>query len=72
MELQLHQHFDTHMDPSCSLHKRCKPHSLLDWNHKTGGSKKGPKVRKHRVAVFEQAGVRTGGGGGEHRHDSTN
>ena len=21
MELQLHQHFDTHIDPSCSLHK---------------------------------------------------
>ena len=32
MKLQLHQHFDTHMEPSCSLHKIYKPHSPLDRN----------------------------------------
>ena len=28
------------------------PHSLLDWNRKNDGSKKGPKMRKHGIAVF--------------------
>ena len=60
MELQLHQHFDTHMDPSCSLHKATNHilYSLLDWNRKNNGSKKAPKVRKHGVAVFGQARIR--------------
>ena len=42
MKLQLHQHFDTHMEPSCSLHKIYKPHSPLDQNCKNDCSPKGP------------------------------
>ena len=41
-----------------------KPHSLLDRVCKDDGPKKDPKARKHRVAVFGQARVRTRGGGG--------
>ena len=43
--LQLHQHLDTQIDHSCSLHKATN-HILLD------GSKKGPKVRKHGAAAL--------------------
>ena len=57
MEFQLHQHFDPHIDPSCSLHKATL--SLLDWNTKKEGSKKDPKVWKYRL-VFGKARVRTG------------
>ena len=42
MKLQLHQHFDTHMEPSCSLHKVYKPHSPLDRNCINDCSPKGP------------------------------
>ena len=55
MELQLHQHFDTDMDHSCSLHKSYKPHSLLDWNRENDGSKKGAKVEGTRVTVFAES-----------------
>ena len=61
MESQPHQHFDTHMDPSCSPAHSHKPHSLLEWEHKNDVSKKGPKVRKHGVAVFGHARVRPRG-----------
>ena len=57
MELQRHSHFATHVNPACSLHKatNCllyKLPSLLDWKRKRDGSKKDPKVQKHRVALF--------------------
>ena len=43
MESQPHQHFATHMDPSCSPAHSHTPHSLLEWEHKNGGTKKRPK-----------------------------
>ena len=55
--------FGTHTDPPCSPAQSYKPHSSLDWNRKNDGSKKGQKVRRHGVAVFGQAGVRTKGAG---------
>ena len=58
MELQLHQHFDTHMDPSCSLHKSYKSHSLLGWNRKNNGSKSA-ETRGRRVWTSR---VKRGGG----------
>ena len=61
MELQLHQHFDTHIDPCCSLPKATN-HNLY-WDRKNDGSKKHPKVQKHGVAVIGQARVRTWGRG---------
>ena len=60
MELQSHQHFATHIDPSSSLHRAING-ILLDWNRKNDTSKKDGKVRKHGVAVFGQAHVRTRG-----------
>ena len=44
MEVQPHQHFATHTDPSCSPHQSDNPHSLLDWNRKNNRSKKDPKA----------------------------
>ena len=44
--------------------RRYKPHSRLDRKHKNDGSKTGPEVRRHGVAVFGQAHVSAGGGGG--------
>ena len=46
---------------ACTKHK---PQSLLYWNRKIDGSKKGAKVRENRVAMFGQACVRTRWGGG--------
>ena len=56
VKVQLHQHFDTHIDPSCSLHQATN--HVLDWigTAKTMVPKRGPKVRKHRVAVLVQGG----------------
>ena len=42
---------------ACTKKESYKPHSLLDWNCKSDGSKKEPKVRKHGVAVFGPARV---------------
>ena len=68
VELQLHQHFDIHIDHSCSLHKATNHISYWIGTEKNDGSKKGPKVRKHGVAVSGQARVRTNGEGGECMH----
>ena len=46
MEVQLHQHFDTHIDPSGSPHKGYGPDSLLHWNLQNDGSKKDPFLDK--------------------------
>ena len=54
MEIQRHQHFDTHIDPFCSRHKATDNH-ILDWI----GTAKDPKVRKHGIAMFGPARVRT-------------
>ena len=57
--------FDTHMDPSCSLHKATK--SILYWSgtlKTVVQKKKHPKVWNHGVVVFAPARVSTGGGGG--------
>ena len=51
VELQLHQHFYAHIDPSQSH----KPHSLMRCNRKNGGSKKKPKSAETR-ARHAQAG----------------
>ena len=46
MEIHLHQHFDTDIDPSCSLHKT-QTTALEPQNRQ-----KIPKKRKHGVALF--------------------
>ena len=64
MELQPHQHFATHIDPSCSLRKIKLQNTLsIASELQKQFPKKGPKVRKHGVAVFGQARVRTRGRG---------
>ena len=59
--MALHPHH--HSAPSCGPAQRYTPLSRLEWNRKTDGSKKRPKVQKHGAAVSGQAHVRTGGGG---------
>ena len=62
MGLQLHQHYiDTHMDPSCGLHKATN--HILYWIGTTKTMVPKKTVRKNGV-VFGQARVRTGRGGG--------
>ena len=56
MKLQLHQHFDTQIDRSCSLHKATN-HNLFVLEPQNNGSKKSPTVRKLGVAAFSQAHV---------------
>ena len=69
-KLQLHQPLATQIDPSCSLHN-ATDHVLYWMEPQKRWLRKGPK-RKHGVAVFGQARVRTKGGGmfllGGHTH----
>ena len=61
MELRLRQHFATHTDPSCSLHKATN--HILDWIGPAKAMVPKQAMRKHGVTVFGQARARTRGGG---------
>ena len=59
-----HRDFETHFDPSCSLHKATT--HILYWigAAKTMVPPKSSKVQKHGVTMLAQARVRTRRGGG--------
>ena len=61
MDLQLHQHSDTQMDPSCSLPK-LQPTFSIGLGPQKPWFQKRPESAETQVAVFGQACGRTGGG----------
>jgi hypothetical protein len=69
--MELHQHFDTHIDPSCSLQKTTN--HILNWIRtakKIGSKKKTPKIAETQGCRVWTSPC-TGGGGQEYQSITT-